>query len=292
MRTASLESLSSTPKYHWQQHAQAIAPSKSLPGSFYQAHHTGVAEFSDKEWTSLQISCPDSPLGYLSPAPTKNLSYALPSNDAFRPSDEQRYFPSHYSPPLIATTPVSNYGSYHKMGPFSPQPSQIQPMPTNVGVHSFMNYQQQQHSVGTQGGGYPFSAATPRGSVAQSKTPRCVEPVDGYIYQVQFKRAHKNFILAPSAPRSIIPGDFVKVEADRGEDMGIVLAKLPAREFEEVIPTAGYRGRGFSSGQGERKYLFRLATPEERASLADKVADEEHALAVCTSLTTNCINLH
>jgi len=57
---------------------------------------------------------------------------------------------------------------------------------------------------------------------------RFMEPIDGYIYQVrmlnlcksylfrltphdilllqvQFKRAHKNFILAPSAPRNIIP---------------------------------------------------------------------------------------
>jgi hypothetical protein len=47
-----------------------------------------------------------------------------------------------------------------------------------------------------------------------------------------------------------------------------------------VIPTAGYRGRGFSSGQGERKFLYRLATPEERASLVEKVRDEEHALGV------------
>lgn len=98
--------------------------------------------------------------------------------------------------------------------------------------------------------------------------------------KVQFKRAHKNFILAPSAPRNIIPGDFVKVEADRGEDMGIVLSKSPASEFEEVIPTAGYRGRGFSSGQGERKFLFRLANADERAALVHKVHDEERALEV------------
>lgn len=70
------------------------------------------------------------------------------------------------------------------------------------------------------------------------------------------------------------------MEADRGEDMGIVLAKIPADSFEEVIPTAGYRGRGFSSGQGERKFLYRRATPEERNSLQEKVADEEKALEV------------
>lgn len=105
-------------------------------------------------------------------------------------------------------------------------------------------------------------------------------PIDGYIYQVQFKRAHRNFVLSPSAPRDVLPGDFVKVEADRGEDMGIVLAKCPLDSFEEVIPTAGYRGRGFASGHGERKYLYRLATAEERASLAVKVNDEERALEV------------
>lgn len=62
--------------------------------------------------------------------------------------------------------------------------------------------------------------------------------------------------------------------------MGIVLAKIPAESFEEVIPTAGYRGRGFSSGQGERKYLYRRANSEERVLLAHKVADEEKALQV------------
>lgn len=62
--------------------------------------------------------------------------------------------------------------------------------------------------------------------------------------------------------------------------MGIVLSKSPASDFEEVIPTAGYRGRGFSSGQGERKFLFRLANQEERAALVIKVEDEERALEV------------
>ena len=72
----------------------------------------------------------------------------------------------------------------------------------------------------------------------------------------------------------------MKVEADRGEDMGIVLNKSLVCDFEEVMPTAGYRGRGFSSGQGEKKYLYRLATMEERVALAAKVEDEERTLEV------------
>jgi hypothetical protein len=84
----------------------------------------------------------------------------------------------------------------------------------------------------------------------------------------------------------------VKVEADRGEDMGIVLAKIPMESFEEVIPTAGYRGRGFSSGQGERKYLFRRATNDERASLVSKVYDEERALEVNIPFFSMYLQLH
>ena len=72
----------------------------------------------------------------------------------------------------------------------------------------------------------------------------------------------------------------MKVEADRGEDMGIVLSKTLSSDFEEVAPTAGYRGRGFSSGSGDKKFLFRQATPEERTSLSLKVQDEEIALEV------------
>lgn len=101
---------------------------------------------------------------------------------------------------------------------------------------------------------------------------------------MQFKRAHRNFVLAPTASRNIHPGDFVKVEADRGEDLGVVLSRTPADQFEEVMPTAGYRGRGFSTGQGERKLILRLATPEERASVASKVHDEEVALQVSLEL--------
>lgn len=117
------------------------------------------------------------------------------------------------------------------------------------------------------------------GSIAQHH--QSAESADGHIWQVHFKRAHRNFLLSHSlSPRAVKPGDFVKVEADRGEDMGVVVSKVPGRDFNEFVPTAGYRGRGFSSGQGEKKFILRLATPEERAALIDKVRDEEKALEV------------
>ena len=82
------------------------------------------------------------------------------------------------------------------------------------------------------------------------------------------------------APRNILPGDFVKVEADRGEDLGVVVSKTPLEEFVEFVPTAGYRGRGYSAGSGEKKYILRFATPDERLQLRSKVEDEERALQV------------
>lgn len=45
-------------------------------------------------------------------------------------------------------------------------------------------------------------------------------------------------------------GDFVKVEADRGEDLGVVCGKIACSDFREEKPTAGYRGRGHSVMQG------------------------------------------
>jgi hypothetical protein len=62
--------------------------------------------------------------------------------------------------------------------------------------------------------------------------------------------------------------------------LGVIVSKILTKDFHEVIPTAGYRGRGFSSGQGQKKFVLRRATVEERAGLMTKVRDEEKALAV------------
>ena len=100
---------------------------------------------------------------------------------------------------------------------------------------------------------------------------------DTDIFQVQFKRARRSFMLHPSAPRDVRVGDFVRVEADRGEDLGVVLTRVPARDFKEPLTTAGFRGRGFTAGiQGSSlHWITRLATAEELMQVESKVADEE-----------------
>jgi hypothetical protein len=72
------------------------------------------------------------------------------------------------------------------------------------------------------------------------------------------------------------------VEADRGEDLGLVRDRIHVSEYEEDKHTAGHRGRGFALGSGgELKSVLRLATMEERSLISEKVAEEEVTLQVC-----------
>ena len=72
----------------------------------------------------------------------------------------------------------------------------------------------------------------------------------------------------------------MKVEADRGEDLGVVCHKVPQSEFKEEKPTAGYRGRGLACDLDDCKRIIRLATDEERAMLPMKALEEAHVLQV------------
>ena len=71
-----------------------------------------------------------------------------------------------------------------------------------------------------------------------------------------------------------------KVEADRGEDLGVVCDKIAASEFSELKPTAGFRGRGMSCDLSASMRITRLATAEERALLPGKALEEAHVLRV------------
>ncbi len=118
-------------------------------------------------------------------------------------------------------------------------------------------------------------------------SPSSLISADGCTYTVRFKRASRHFLLSSAAPRDISIGDFVRVEADRGEDIGVVQDKIPSKDFRKEVLTAGYRGRGFSCGNGELKWILRLATTFERLQIRDKVEDESTALAAIREKVTN-----
>lgn len=109
-----------------------------------------------------------------------------------------------------------------------------------------------------------------------------MQSADGLVYLVQFKHSQRNFILASTAPRGIQPGEFVIVEADRGEDIGIVVEIAPATLFHKDKHTAGHRWKGFATGQnGEIRRVLRIATIDERALLPDKAAEEAAIVEAC-----------
>jgi putative ribosome biogenesis GTPase RsgA len=89
----------------------------------------------------------------------------------------------------------------------------------------------------------------------------------------------KNYILGSQAHPNIVVGDFVVVEADRGEDIGVVVEVLPMKTFVErriymktSVEDDNVIGR-----------ILRLASVAERQFLPEKFHDEESIVQVFAS---------
>ena len=114
------------------------------------------------------------------------------------------------------------------------------------------------------------------------------------VYTIKFKRTQRNFIPGPRISGDLKIGCYVKVEADRGEDLGIVVNKIAAEKFN-VAGRAGFRGSGSPGGVSDMgvllppsmtnladlKRVVRLATHDEVGLLAAKRGEEEELLKVC-----------
>lgn len=119
------------------------------------------------------------------------------------------------------------------------------------------------------------------------------------VYNIKFKRTQRCFIAGQRITRDLKIGCYVKVEADRGEDLGIVVSKVTAEKFNAtgrsgfrggvgsnstgeltagaVSPTAG----AGSAGAADLKRVIRLATHDEVNLLAVKREEEEELLKIC-----------
>ena len=120
------------------------------------------------------------------------------------------------------------------------------------------------------------------------------------VYTVKFKRTQRNFIPASRVGFDIKLGCYVKVEADRGEDLGIVVSKIPAEKLSGAgrggyrpPSTAGMGGDAglmstptaaiSAAGIADLKRIIRLASHDEVSLLAVKRDEEEELLRVCRS---------
>jgi len=117
-------------------------------------------------------------------------------------------------------------------------------------------------------------------------------PIPRVVYNVKFKRTQRSFIIGPRVTRDLKIGCYVKVEADRGEDLGIVVAKVPAEKFNSAA-RSGFRATGpqgeigmiatplGSPGISDLKRIIRLATHDEVSLLNVKREEEEELLKIC-----------
>jgi len=125
-----------------------------------------------------------------------------------------------------------------------------------------------------------------------------VPAIPRVVYNVKFKRTQRSFIPGPRVPREIKIGCYVKVEADRGEDLGFVVSRIPAEKFNasgrsNFRVSAGVDGTDSSSSAplsgsaADLKRVVRLATREEVALIAAKREEEDELLKICRAKVKN-----
>lgn len=132
------------------------------------------------------------------------------------------------------------------------------------------------HSISMDG--VPYMEAPPHLPTAGAGLP-----LPKVVYYVKFKRTQRNFVLGPRINRELKIGTYVKVEADRGEDLGIVVGKVPADKYNFANRNQYTAGMGPPPGTGaaDLKRIIRLATHDEVALLGMKREEEDELLGIC-----------
>ena len=100
-------------------------------------------------------------------------------------------------------------------------------------------------------------------------------------YQVMFKKPRQEIFVGYDDRFKI--GEYVKVEADRGEDLGKLVAIWSSEKFNNWLKSGGHNERSLSKFH---KRMLRLANQEELDMMIQKSADEEIALEHCRQKAT------
>jgi len=97
-------------------------------------------------------------------------------------------------------------------------------------------------------------------------------------YQVEFRAPRRDIFVGYDDSFRI--GDLVKVEADRGEDLGKLIHMWTADEFASWLST-NQGGNNRASSSKYHKRMLRLATADEVRKCDSKRIEEDEALEVC-----------
>mmetsp|Transcript_10124 Transcript_10124/g.20336 ORF Transcript_10124/g.20336 Transcript_10124/m.20336 type:complete len:950 (-) Transcript_10124:152-3001(-) len=132
-----------------------------------------------------------------------------------------------------------------------------------------------------------FDASSPH--VFQDGSQNCPKGV----YSVKFKMSERNFILGPRASREVKIGSYVKVEADRGEDLGIIVAKIPTEKYNPNCRSSFRLNGNDNSVASDLKKITRLATNNEITLLSEKQEEEDNLLKICREkVRQRCLNMN
>lgn len=171
----------------------------------------------------------------------------------------------------IRFSPTISQGVYPQMSVLSNHVRQYQnlqtmPRPSDSVVGTNVNYAK--------------PPVSPLSSTYHSHASQGINSLNGMIYQVQFKCTFRHFILGVQQLHSpICVGEFVVVEADRGEDIGIVTDILPMKTFVErrIYMKASVEDDNVIGR------IVRIASVAERQFLPEKFHDEDNILQVSNS---------
>jgi len=112
-----------------------------------------------------------------------------------------------------------------------------------------------------------------------------------FVYNVKFKRATRSFILnrAVSSPfcldKELRIGAHVMCEADRGEDLGVVVSRISAERFNASVRSPPPSSVDVASSAGcfaaDLKMVLRVASSVEISDLTAKSGEETMLLNLC-----------
>eukprot|EP00597_Dinobryon_sp_UTEXLB2267_P016244 CAMPEP_0201092206 /NCGR_PEP_ID=MMETSP0812-20130820/773_1 /ASSEMBLY_ACC=CAM_ASM_000668 /TAXON_ID=98059 /ORGANISM="Dinobryon sp., Strain UTEXLB2267" /LENGTH=291 /DNA_ID=CAMNT_0047343657 /DNA_START=490 /DNA_END=1365 /DNA_ORIENTATION=+ len=111
---------------------------------------------------------------------------------------------------------------------------------------------------------------------------------DPVVYKVQFKNSSGHYFNRSNSIEMLDIGEFVKVEADRGEDLGVVINACHMQDFAVERSNRKIEVKVDRPRFGN---IVRVATSSERAQLPEKHRLEMYVLATCKELAQHVHHL-
>lgn len=242
------------------------------------SHNHGTQHQNQNYHNHKRSSVPANPVSFKHPSYFPPSSTNPPNNPATNGNTNYGFSRDTHMPSTHSQTQSMQTMYSHAPG----NPSALRPAPT---LPHFPNNTFNNGSINSMGMSSNTSSTGPN-NIPLAPTIQMQSLTNSIlsVYEVQFK-CHTHFYMVgsfPNSPSSVSVGDFVVVEADRGEDLGIVTEILSKEALIEkrmqtskLYPFASSGVAGSTIGK-----IKRVANAHDQLLLPQKAFDEEHILQV------------